>query len=222
MSKDEKKTLFQINYWYSSKDTEIFLDLDSNRAIARALSVLRLTLKDKHLNIRAIWLYQTETPGHAHMIIVLRWPLTIASRLAWSLWLGNDRLRVAYVIQRVNHYVKHADLLKAPYRYYRAPDQICYCPEKHKDPKVTENCPAMTALLGMERSADYFMRTGKAPPKRKIRIPWGKVSLKQLKNWSPIYEREQRLLQDQRPVEMVRGLDDKGEENKPGKFSSAN
>lgn len=211
--------LFKQNFWYAAKDNEIFLDLDSNRAVARALSVLRLAIRKRDLPVKAVWLYSTLTTGHAHMIVVLRVKMAWETRLSWSLWLGNDRLRVAYVLERharsfgCNHNLLKEDggcghdLLVTPYEYFRTPDDMCLCEGKHKDPKITDKCEAMMRLLGDQRSADYFTRTGKAPPKRKIRIPWGKVSLQQIKQWSPVYEREhERLLQDHGHVGPVSGL----------------
>lgn len=174
-----------MNYWYASRSNEIFLDLDSNRATARALSVLRLAIRKKHLAVRQVWLYGTPTAHHAHMIIVLRKHMPWVTRVAWSLWLGNDRLRAAYVLER-SRWVPDGlqDLLVTKSPYYRQCEAVCKCRRKHKAKDVTENCPAMEILLGNERSADYFTRTGKAPPRRKIRVPWGRVSLNQIKNWS--------------------------------------
>jgi hypothetical protein len=172
------------NFWYASRPNEIFLDLDSNRATARALSVLRLAVRKKDLAVKQVWLYGTPTAHHAHMIVVLRRDMSWADRLGWSLWMGNDRLRVAYILRRWNNGVKNEDLFVTKELYYRDPDAFCGCILKHKDPEVTQACPAMEHLLGDERSADYFTRTGKAPPRRKIRVPWGRVSLKQIKNWS--------------------------------------
>jgi hypothetical protein len=173
------------NFWYASRPNEIFLDLDSNRSTARALSVLRLAVRKKHLAVKQVWLYGTPTTHHAHMIVVLKDPMHWLTKIAWSLWLGNDRLRAAYVLER-SRYVKWtlADLLVTKTPYYREWDQICRCTKKHKTEEVTSKCPAMRLLLGNQRSADYFTRTGKAPPRRKIRVPWGRVSLKQIKNWS--------------------------------------
>jgi hypothetical protein len=185
-----KPLLFQWNYWYAARANEIFLDLDSNRAIARALSVLRLAVIQKRLPVRQVWLYSTLTTHHAHMIIVLRGNMSHESRLAWSLWLGNDRLRTAYVLYRLRLGVPGADLLVSRMRYFRMQDALCLCTDKHKEPSVTDKCPAMEMFLCGYRSADFFARVGHPPPKRKIRVPWGRVSLKQLREWKEIYERK--------------------------------
>lgn len=173
-----------MNYWYSARPHEIFLDLDSNRAIARALSVLRVAIRKKQMPIKAVWLYGTPSTHHAHMIIELTAPRSWYSRLAWSLWLGNDRLRCAYILARLGEEkMRHGDLLVSTKKYYREADAECACLAKHKPQKVTDRCPAMIRLLQEHRSADYFSRTGKAPPKHKIRVPWGRVSLNQIRNW---------------------------------------
>lgn len=175
-----------MNHWYSSRDNEIFLDLDSRRAVARALSVLRIAIRQKRLDIRRVWLYGTPTNGHAHMIVELRQSMSQLNRVAWGLWLGNDRLRAAYVLYRWEEYpFAHCDLLVSRTKYgFRKEDAICFCEGKHKEQKVTDACPAMTELLQERRSADYFARTGKAPTRKKIRIPWGKVPLTTIRNWS--------------------------------------
>lgn len=180
-----------MNYWYSARPDEIFLDLDSNRATARAFSVLRLAIRQKKLPVQDVYLYPTPTPGHAHMIIVLKRPVHFGDKAAWSLWLGNDRLRVAYMLKRELLGLCHSDLLICKNSiYHRAADWTCECKEKHKEKHVTDNCLAMRLLLGDQRSADYFSRTGKAPTRRKIRVPWGKVALKQIRNWKEVYVRE--------------------------------
>jgi hypothetical protein len=173
-----------VNYWYVSQPNEIFLDLDSNRATARALSVLRLAIIKRDLRVKQVWLYGTPTAHHAHMIIVLKEDMAWLTRLAWSLWMGNDRLRAAYVLERSRWVDGKQDLLVTKTPYYREWDSICKCRRKHKKKFVTDRCPAMGILLGNQRSADYFTRTGHAPPRRKIRVPWGRVSLKQIKHWS--------------------------------------
>ena len=172
-----------LNYWYASKQNEIFLDLDSRRATARALSVLRLALIKKHLKVRSVWIFPSLTRGHQHIVIVLRNDMDLLERLAWSLWMGNDRLRVAYVMKRALDGVRYPDLLITSKRYHRDVDSTCTCREKHKEKRITERCPAMYELLGRARSADYFSRTGKAPARRWLRISWGKVSLKNIKQW---------------------------------------
>jgi hypothetical protein len=177
-----------MNHWYASQPDEIFLDLDSNRATARALSVLRLAIRRRQLPIKAVWLYSTSKRSHAHMIIQLKDAMDFNTRMAWSLWLGNDRLRVAYILERRKRGITSGDLLVSRQRYHRLANAFCTCSRKHKESKVTVKCPAMIHLLGEDRNADYFTRTGSAPPRRKIRVPWGQVSLTQLREWKEVYQ----------------------------------
>lgn len=186
------------NYWYNSRPNEIFLDLDSRRSLNRAINVLRLAISDNgrrlkqrtlkaimpqypKLSIKNIYIYPSATSGHAHLIIELNGPLWV-SKHAWSAWLGNDRLRLAYVLARQD-ILGGGDLLVSRQQYYRPADAVCTCRTKHKDPKVTDDCPAMIKLLGSHRSADYFYRTGSTKPLKKIRIPWGRISKRQLREW---------------------------------------
>ena len=174
-----------MNYWYQARANEIFLDLDSRRSLNRAINVLRCAVvkPDDRLPVRNIYLYPSGTSGHAHVIIELASSL-IVSKHAWSAWLGNDRLRLAYVLARSDIFGGGGDLLVSRQQYYRAADAVCSCKGKHKDSKVTDVCPAMQKLLRNHRSADYFHRTGPMKPLGKIRIPWGRVSKRQLKEWS--------------------------------------
>lgn len=182
-----------MNYWYASRSDEMFLDLDSHRALRRAVTVLSVAMRTKKLPIESLWLYPTKQNGHAHMIVKLRTPFSTFAKLAWVLWMGNDRLRAAYVAMRQVDFripnngqscVLGGDLLVTKRLYYREPDAVCKCRSKHKPDSVTKKCPAMRLLLGEARSADYFSRTGPKLPGRKIRIPWGEVSISQIRKWS--------------------------------------
>lgn len=172
-----------MNYWYSCRPTEIFLDLDSTRAIARALSVLRLAKLNKQLHVKSVWLYPTKQQHHAHMIIELKARIPALDRIAWTLWMGSDRLRASFALARIVRGCAHVELFCTSKRYYRMADSVCQCTEKHKAEEVTKHCPAMRALLGPERDGDYFARTGRRPTRRKIRVPWGRVNQKQILQW---------------------------------------
>ena len=192
-----------MNYWYGARSNEIFLDLDSHRAVNRAIGVLRIAIRRKLLIVRSVWLYQS-SPRHYHLIVVLDHALLFVDKMAWSLWMGNDRLRVAYVMRRfINKDGCSScliDLLvaKSPYGFRTVPDATCKCKKKHKPKAITDKCPSMKMLLGDQRSADYFGRTGRRPSNGKIRLPWGRVPLCRIKEWKePRNERRQKeLLQD--------------------------
>lgn len=180
-----------MNYWYAARENEIFLDLDSRRALRRAISVLLVAVKRQCLPIEKMYLYRTKQRGHYHMIVVLRhvaW-LRWATKHAWSMWMGNDRLRMAYVLarhddSRIPYFWGGGDLLVTSKPYYRAADARCGCKAKHKPDSVTRRCSAMRELLGEARSADYFARTGERRVKPlRVRVPWGEVKVSQMKKW---------------------------------------
>lgn len=180
-----------MNYWYSARPRELFLDLDSNRATSRALSVIRADLlKDGRLGIQRVFIYRTQSVDHAHMVLKLGHALTPIQRVGWGLWMGSDKLRAAFTLARLQktYGLQHVDLLVGDERYHRKPDATCECTNtKHKVKEVTDACPAMKQLMAGWRSLDYYTRVGGPTPKRKIRVPWGEVDLEQIKEWRDIW-----------------------------------
>src|SRR5262249_23947684 len=135
-----------MNYRYYARSNEIFLDLDNQRAISRAFNVLSRAIETRELRVKSLWIFQSATPKHVHVVIVLREVMSIIDRLAWSLWMANDRLRVAFILKRCIDEVPHEDLLMGRQRYHRDADEVCSCLGKHKDASVTGNCEAMSRL----------------------------------------------------------------------------
>ncbi len=185
------KTLLSLNYWYYSRPNEIFLDLDNKRAVSRAFSVLAVAVRKRHLHIKSVWMFASETPGHVHLIIVLSYDMAQMVKFGWQLWLANDRLRTAFILERwrcdpsLTNF--RGDLLVGKIRYHRKPDDLCYCEGKHKDKTVTGNCPAMARLIGKEAAtADYFTRTGRVGyhPVDSLLVPWGRVSMASIQKWA--------------------------------------
>jgi len=188
-------------FWYVARRNEIFLDLDSGRSITRALSVLRRALRVRpnaktpinKLDVESVWLYPSSARNHAHLIIVLKNPMAFHQRIAWSLWMGGDQLRAAYVMERerVMRFPPYPETfsgsellaVRMPYGF-RSPDSMCMCKEKHKPKWVTEACPALKEILGDHRSDDYFPRNRDKVRRPPVRFAWGKVPLVNLKNWS--------------------------------------
>lgn len=178
-----------MNYWYEAQTLELFLDLDSRRALRRAVTVLSVAMRTRKLSVDSVYLYPTKKDGHFHLIVTLKKRISFSARLAWCLWMGNDRLRTAYILMRsiddrMPSSATAGDLLVTSKVYYRSPDAVCRCRRKHKADAVTSKCPAMRALLGGARAADYFARTGPTLPGRRMRVPWGQVSKQQICQWA--------------------------------------
>lgn len=165
-----------IWYWYVARSNEIFCDLDSKRAVARALNVLRRAMRRKQLDVDSIYFYQSMK--NYHLIVVLAPEIHLdASLLAlWALWMGSDRLRGVYVLERLRRGVVAADVFSATKLYFRPADDWCECAAKHKEKRITDHCPAMKRLMMDERSGDYFPRNLDRKQRTKpLKVPWGRV-----------------------------------------------
>lgn len=176
-------------HWYVARPHEIFLDLDSRRALTRALSVLRRAITYKYafenrLAVQSIWLYPTESESHTHLILVLAESLPFVVRVAWSLWMGGDQIRAAYVMERLRRGIEFPELIATRREYeFRPADLMCKCSSKHKRKNVTDQCPALKEYLGDQRSADYFPRNLDRVEREPLLLPWGRVSKRRLIEW---------------------------------------
>jgi hypothetical protein len=152
----------------------------------RAFAVLRRSMRANQngLDIEAVYHFPSGTQGHAHLIIVLRHEMDALERALWALWMGSDRVRGIYVIQRLHLMVDAADVFSTHMLFpFRPPDDRCECPEKHKDKRITDNCPAMKRLMLEHRSADYFPRNTDRKKRKAIRVPWGRVPKDLIERW---------------------------------------
>lgn len=189
-------------YWYVARSNEIFLDLDSKRALNRALNVLRRAILRERtgkgvfseypfsfpfqnvLRVHSVWIYPTQSENHYHLIVVGWHDMPVELRLAWALWMGADQVRAAYVMERYRHGFPRPELLCTRSLYgFRIADDACDCRDKHKRKVITEGCPALSRILGNHRSADYFPRNFDKIKRRPLPIQWGKVSKEKLLRW---------------------------------------
>lgn len=174
-----------MKYWYAARPNEVFLDLDSRRALLRALKVIRAYRRQKRptIIIDEVYHYPTGRPGHCHMVLVLRHSLEATKRAELALWMGSDRLRACFVMARIGAAFKdHADLLVTSRVYHRPADQQCMCSGKHKRKSITNKCHALRMFLGPWRSFDFYPRAGKQWMKP-FRVPIGRVSLESIRLW---------------------------------------
>ncbi len=170
--------------WYVSRPNEIFVDLDSKRATTRAFSVLRRGMIRRVLEVDSIWLYPSEAANHSHLIICLKGSMDALQRALWALWMGSDRIRGVYVIERLRHMVIAADVFSTRSLFeFRPPDDMCFCLDKHKKKSITDHCPAMERLLMDQRSADYFPRNTDRKKRRPLQVAWGRVSKASVLEW---------------------------------------
>lgn len=170
-------------FWYVAKENEIFCDLDSRRAVARALNVLRRAMRRKQLDVVAIYFYPSVS--NYHLIVILKQPMERLWRVHWSLWMGSDRLRAVYTLERYRRGVEAADVLSTRKQFdFRFQDDCCDCKDKHKAKRVTDHCPAMKRLMLDERSGDYFPRNlDRKEREEPLMVPWGIVPKRLLKEY---------------------------------------
>lgn len=180
-----------VNYWYSAKGNELFLDLDRPYRVNRAMNVLHSWLNDRKEfpEIRYVEHYRTKTEGHEHFVIVFEEEVDFLEKLSIRLLMLDDPIRVGFIVGRIARYCDADDLLMSRVLYHRSPDAVCECTEKHRAYDVTWNCPALKKLLGPYRSMDPFPRTGK-PLREPIDLAFGRLNLEQIKHWSAYEKRE--------------------------------
>jgi len=139
-------------------------------------------MRRKVLNVHAVHFYPSVT--NYHLVITLVDDLDAVHRALWALWMGSDRLRGVYVLERIRRGVAAADVLSTPKAFidgFRFPDDACACASKHKAKRVTDHCPAMKRLMMDERSGDYFPRNlDKKKRTKPLNVPWGRVPKKLL------------------------------------------
>lgn len=182
--------------WYVSGPNEIFVDLDNKRSTTRAFSVLRRAMKSRtyaghfavehapRLDVDSIWFYPSGRPGHSHLIVVLNHAMDPLQRALWGLWMGSDRIRGVYVIERLRHLVLAADVFATRHLFgFRKPDDTCQCWGKHKAKAITDHCPAMGRLLMDQRSADYFPRNTDRKKRKPLVMPWGRIPKAHIMEW---------------------------------------
>lgn len=179
-------------FWYVAKPNEIFLDLDSRKSMTRAFRVMNVWMKAERSRsgfpwnlppIVSVHHYPTGRVNHCHAVVTVAAEMTAQERQILALWMGSDRLRSAYVFERMQHGLGlWSDLLCTPIEYHRPADFTCQCKGKHKDRKVTDGCHALKMILGRYRSADFFPRVGHKPIKP-VQIPVGQVPLSIIRRW---------------------------------------
>ena len=172
-------------FWYVEKPTEIFVDIDCPDASTEDVSIVRsnklffavrrieaadaLYQKKQEpgygLNIANYAIYPSTTRRHYHLMIVLRQPLSFASRLGWRGRLMDDPYRLAQDSARAVRGVTGSLLISPEHHasYYRASDRVCKCQGKHT-PEIMRTCPVARELRAHEAAEDY-MGHPTAPPK---------------------------------------------------------
>lgn len=159
--------------WYVARWDELMLDVDSGTqgSVLGATRIrLEAAIKGGCLKIAGplLWVYRSKSPGHYHIIIRLTSPMPAIERYSWEMQLRSDLYRARCNIMRELYEVSAPALLIAPGpwpMFYRDPDAICECEEKHTF-KVIGSCPAALKLRGEGHAQEGFF--GRLAPGRKV------------------------------------------------------
>lgn len=168
-------------FWYVARGNEIFCDLDSRKALGRAVGVLRRAIRRGYLDVQSVWQHES-SPGKHHMIVTLKYDLAPVSRALWAMWMGSDKVRGIYTIQRIDRNIHNADILISRHDSMggRGHEYACHCKEKHKALRITRTCPVMLELLSYYRDAEFFPRN-RDRVRHSGRLPWGYIPLSMIK-----------------------------------------
>ena len=165
-------------HWYIGRENELLLDLDSDAGLWYAVQRLRRNIRRGFLKVEkdGIHLYRSIAPGHYHLFITLQRELGPIERATWELNLGSDIKRAQYNIMRTLRGLRAADLIISERAYpgFRQADHTCNCDGKHKRRRVTNHCPILRELHGVEAGAEYFAISRDAKPRTaRLRLPVG-------------------------------------------------
>jgi len=174
-------------HWYVGRDTELLLDLDSDAALYYAIQRIRRNVRRGFLKLQrpGVRLYRSLGVGHYHLFVFLKEPMPPLERAVWELNLGSDIKRAQYNIMRTLRGLHAADLIIAERAYpgMRAADHVCTCQGKHKKRRITNHCPVLKELHGVEAGAEYFaIQRDRKPRTNVLRLPVGVVPLRKILN----------------------------------------
>ncbi len=147
-----------MSYWYIAHNNELLLDLDEYMRPTKTgcpwgEAFFRRRLRDAiaagKLHVRDVWLINSSSKMHYHAFVRLKNDREIPTdmeRLVWQLYLGSDLYRGRADLMRMAHNIYGPSLLIRPAlipEFYRAPDAVCDCTEKHdtgQQAELGENC----------------------------------------------------------------------------------
>lgn len=177
-------------FWYLARRDELLIDLDeAMRDTGNGPWVeiffrrrLREAMLAGKLNVRDVYLTRSATNGHFQAVVrvipppgdkVGRWSF---AKLTWQLYLGSDLYRARADIMRCAMGCPWPSLLILPDYipdFYRDPDAICPCEEKHTSETT---CGVFLHYRGPEM-VEMFGPKAKRGPEKMVPLPLGHIPL---------------------------------------------
>jgi hypothetical protein len=177
-------------YWYIAHRNELLIDLDDYSRPAKTGGPwgeiffrrrLRQAILGRKLDVKQVFLAQSNSKGHYHAIVVLRRNMGIFLRLVWQLHLGSDLYRGRADLARAARGIAAPSLLirSKPISGFRQADAVCTCTAKHDTEKQSElgarACRVWRRYRGMSPWELFGpAESGKEKP---VSLPIGKVPL---------------------------------------------
>lgn len=137
-------------FWYVSKNTELFLDVDNVDKVIPHLRVrLQGAIECGKLDVDFVYRQrsQSKSKNHEHIIIKLKRPMRDVERFVWEIILRGDLYRGCSNIMRSLYGVGAPSVFISPHNafFFRTPDASCACKKKHTL-DVMKTCPTAQRL----------------------------------------------------------------------------
>jgi hypothetical protein len=135
-------------YWYVARNDELMIDCDG----AILLEIAQKRLERSGLSVKGIFITPSFSEDHYHLVVRLSKPMGTIERQVWQLFLMDHTYRSVNNLFRALAKIPAPCLLISPERkwlwtspwkpglsdrFWRQPDAICECKEKHKGPNLS-------------------------------------------------------------------------------------
>ena len=180
--------------WYVQHDDELLLDLDHYERLTKNGGVhgeeffrlrLQAAIESGRLHVRSVWLVPSTNEKHFHAIVrITDNRISVIERLVWQIHLGSDLYKGRADLMRAARGDLFPSLLiraKPIERFYRLPDAVCECTEKHDTNEQWTLGKKACAVWQYYRGHTPWQLFGPSPaPQYRVRLPNGEVPLESI------------------------------------------
>lgn len=135
-------------YWILAWENELLIDCDSEWQTERAERLIARAVRERRLEVKAVYKRPSYSPGASHVAVILMKPMDSMGRALWQGWIG-DALRGLFDCARVYQKREIASLLirsDADFIPGHKPEHVCHCAGKHDEPEIRKHCPVLRKL----------------------------------------------------------------------------
>jgi|SRR5208283_1939372 len=135
-------------FWYVARNDELMIDCDGLALVQMALR----RLERSNLQFIKTFVNPSVSPDHFHLVIKLAENMPPMERQIWQLYFMDHVYRSVNNLFRVLYSVKSPCLLISHQKwvepFWRPPDMICGCKEKHSTLGKMKKCKTARMLRG--------------------------------------------------------------------------